>query len=245
MPIPVPPPGWPAHPETRVWSYYLRDPQSWAVEQERQRHSQAIYQVGEWTMFLLMWHVVDEHAGLVTRCSRCYPTDATDRDRRIAEVYDQPRQNKCDTCFGTTFEGGYRARIVRPAIIADSHEDEKVDRRGVVHPDEISVESTSDFRLRHGDFVVRADNSRWRVNTPQRVTVRTGFDHPTQAESQIAYNNVRAAFEEPTTVAYQIPPIERATVRTILTRRMRIPADAAFAPNEDIRGPLVPISLQD
>ena len=45
----------------------------------------------------------------------------------------------------------------------------------MVHPDEVSVESTSDFRLRQGDYVVRADNSRWRVNTPQRVTVRTGY----------------------------------------------------------------------
>src|SRR6478609_414109 len=87
LPIPVDPDsGGPAHPLVGVGGlpipaavplvtaspYYLRDRQNWAVEQERMRHDEALYSIGEYAIFVLMWHIQDLTAGLVQRCSRCY-----------------------------------------------------------------------------------------------------------------------------------------------------------------------------
>jgi hypothetical protein len=96
--------------------FYLRPHQNWAIEQERYRHNQALYSVGEMVMFVLMWHVEDHLKGYVRRCPRCFNGD----DARAAKVYEQSTVNKCPMCYGTTFEGGVRAKIIRPAIITDS-----------------------------------------------------------------------------------------------------------------------------
>src|SRR6202012_4188862 len=122
---------------------------------------------------------IDFLRGLVQRCSTCYAsTDPL--ANRITNVYNQPTRNKCPDCFGTTFEGGFRARMVRPVIINDTDETEKQDRRGTVHTDDIQVESTWDFRSRDGDYLLRADGSRWRLSAPMRTTLRTGFVYPSQ-----------------------------------------------------------------
>lgn len=241
MPLPIPftPPSTP--PST-AQPYYLRDPQTWAVAQERQRHNQALYLVGEWAIFFLMWHVLDFEYGLVARCVTCYAS-ADPLANRITNVYQQPTRNKCPDCYGTTFEGGYRARIVRPAVFTDSEESERTDKRGAVHPDDVTVESTSDFRVRSGDYVLRADNSRWRLRGPQRVMLRTGFEHPTQAGNSLTYNSMRAGFEEPTTVAYLLPPTDAPTVRATLSAPVQFPG--SFAGFEVIRAPLIPPSIRD
>lgn len=229
-------------PHVHVQPYYIREPQDWAIETERRNHAQALYQVGEWAMFVLMWHVVDFEAGLVTRCSTCYGAPDT-RARKIADAYNQPTKNKCPDCFGTTFEGGFRAKIVRPAIFTDTDETERIDRRGAVHPDDLNVETTWDFRALGGDYVIRSDNSRWQIRTPERTTLRTGFEHPEQIDTSISYGNIRAGVEEPGTVAYMIPPVDFATVHSLLTTPMRYPGD--FSSVEVIRAPLIPHHPQD
>lgn len=229
-------------PHVHAQPYYLRAREDWAIEQERMRHAEAIYWTGEWCIFVLMWKVVDFEAGLVARCPVCYGA-ADSRARAIANAYDQPTKNKCPSCFGTTFEGGYRALIVRPAIFTDTDEEERLDKRGSVHPDDLYVETTWDFRALGGDYLIRADNSRWQLRTPTRTTLRTGFGHPDQAHTSISYGNIRAAFEEPTTVAYLIPPVSASTVHSILTSPMRYPGD--FSSVEVIRGPLIPHHNQD
>lgn len=219
----------------RIQPYHLRQTKSYAVDQERKRHAEALYHVGEWSIFFLLWHLLDFQQGLVARCSRCY---ATGVDARIAAVYEQPRDKNCPVCFGTTFEGGYRARIVRPAIFADTDQDERVDRRGEVHPDSVSVETTWDFRSRTGDYVVRADNSRWRLRVPTRTTLRTGFGFPGQTEASLTYARLTAEREEPGTVAYLLPPVDSGAVENTLTQPARTPLD--FSSFEQVRGPLVP-----
>jgi hypothetical protein len=103
MPLAIPQPsGMAPHSRATLQPYYLREPQRWAVDQERQRHLQALYTVGEWTMFCLMWNLEDFQNGLVTRCSVCY--------NRSSQAYKQGERNKCPDCFGTTFEGGFRAQ---------------------------------------------------------------------------------------------------------------------------------------
>lgn len=217
--------------------YYVRQRQNWAIEQERMRHAQAVYWVGEWAIWFLMWHVVDFEAGLVGRCTTCRGASGS-RDDRIGSVYNQPTQNKCPNCFGTSFEGGYRAKIVRPTIFSDTDETERLDRKGAVHPDDMTIESTWDFRVLGGDYVIRSDNTRWQLRTPQRVTVRTGFDHPDQVDDSISYGSIRAGYEEPTTVAYMLPPTSATTIKSTLSVPMRHPQD--FSLFEVIRAPLIP-----
>lgn len=241
MPIPIPPPNEVERRPVRQ-PHYIRERQDWQIEQERERHTGALYMVGEWAMFILMWHELDEIDGLVGRCSRCYGS-AGSKAQRVAEVYAQPTQNRCPVCFGTTFEGGYRARIVRPAIFTDADETEQQGARGSMHPISANVESTFDFRVRQGDYVFRADGSRWQLGTPQRVQLRTGFEHPGQSSSAITYNNSPAKMEDRTSVAYLIPPVAPEQLRMVLSQPLRRPGD--FRLFEEIRGPLIPPGVID
>lgn len=203
------------------------------------RHVQALYFIGEWVFLILIWHQLDFERGLVGRCSRCWGGGTT---TRVAEVYKQPTQNECPVCFGTTFEGGYRARIVRPAIVADVEETERQDRKGSMHPATVTFETTYDFRCRPGDFVIRRDGSRWRVRSADRLQVRTGHLHPSQADTAVAYR-LPAELEERSTVAYKIPPTGESEPARILGQPMRFPGD--FSAFEQVNAPLVPLSILD
>lgn len=237
MPIPIPQPV-PVNPDVSVQPYYVRERQQWSVDQERQRHNQAVYQVGEYAMFALMWHLEDFQAGLVTRCSRCYGPAAS-RQRAIADVYNQPTQNRCPDCYGTTFEGGYKALIVRPSIFSDTDESEALQSRGIVNPSDISVESTVDFRVRSNDYVFRSNGDRFQLRVPNRITLRTGFSPPHQSSSAIGYNHARASYENPTgSVAYDIGPT-RSELLTILAQPSLFPQD--FSSVEVVRAPLIPV----
>lgn len=220
-----------------VQPYYVRDTQPWAVQQEHMRHEQALYSVGEWAMFTLMWDVLDFEAGLVQRCSNCYTSRG-----KIASVYGQGDQNKCPTCFGTTFQGGIKAQIVRPAIFGDTAEEERLDRRGAIFPQNVQIETTHDFRVRSGDYVFRADGTRWFLRRPDMVRVRTGFAYPSQAASNLTLNFATASLADPNTVAYMIPPSE-AALATLLGQNMtRVPRD--FSAAETINAPLIPLTGQ-
>jgi hypothetical protein len=226
----------------QVQPYYIRQRQDWAIQQERQRHAEAIYWIGEMVCLILMWHEIDFQKGLVQRCHTCYNTTDTITNR-ITAVYNQPTRNECPDCFGTTFEGGYRARIVRPAILTDVDETERQDRKGSMHPSSLNVETVWDFRSRAGDYLLRADGSRWRLSDPQRTTLRTGFYHPAQSTSSITYGNIRAQYEEETTVAYLLPPTDVSTLSTLLQQQVFFPPN--FSSFEIIRAPLIPTALQD
>lgn len=215
--------------------YYVRQTQDWAIQQERQRHIQAMLWTGEPALFVLMWKVEDFDAGYVARCPRCRQ-DPTSIEGRVQAVYKQPLTATCPFCFGTTFEGGIRAKIVRPTIFTDADEDERKSARGVTHPESLSVESTDDFRTRTGDYVFRQDGSRWQLSTPSRVQLRTGFQSPTQAYSSIGYARIAANREAETSVAYQIPPNPQE-LRTWLTEPLHWPNPNS---NDLVNGPLIP-----
>jgi hypothetical protein len=237
VPLPIPQPGVPTD-TTYGNQFYVRERQDWAVEQERYRHDQALYSLGEYAIFYLMWSLLDFEAGLVARCSRCYGTTGTIANRE-ALTYEQPSINRCPDCFGTTFEGGFRAKIVRPSLWADNDESEKLDRRGVVHPETVNVESTWDFRMRQGDYILRADGSRWRLPvSPRRTTLRSGYDHPGQAANAITYAQIQARLEEEGTVVYDLLPTSKVAIHTLLTQPGYFPQD--FSSFEVIRAPLVP-----
>lgn len=238
-PVPIPLPEEEPGPgsQIRYQPYYIRQVQDWAVQQERLRHTEALYFFGEHALFALMWHVQDLNAGLVGRCARCYGAGGS-KQRQVSEVYQQPTQNRCPVCYGTTFEGGYKALIVRPTIFSDTDESEQLQSRGMVHPSDLDVESTTDFRIRSGDYVFRADGTRFQLRVPQRVTLRTGYAHPHQSTTAIGYNHARASLEDPESVAYLLPPPSE-TLASLLALAGKTPQD--LSPYEVIRSPLIPV----
>jgi hypothetical protein len=205
--------------------YYVRQTQDWAVQQERQRHIQAIYQVGEPALFVLMWKVEDFEAGLVTPCPRCRSEEG-DVDARVAAIYQQPQTARCPFCFGTTYDGGVRAKIMRPAIFTDADEDERKSGRGVTHGESTMVETTDDFRSRTGDYVFRRDGSRWQLGHPQRDQLRTGYTHPSQSTHSLGYARIPANREDKASVAFEIPP-SAAELSGILTEPLHYPVPTA------------------
>lgn len=219
-------------PHHRVQPYHLDDQmQVWSYEQQRMRHEDALWQLGELCLFVLLWSVEDHVAGYVQKCTTC------ETNSRIHEVYNQAKINKCPDCFGTNFEGGYRATIIRPAIISDDDPGETLGPRGVSHQTNVYVESTTDFRVREGDYMLRANDTRFRLRTPSSANMRTGFGTPYNTLNSVGYNLNQATLEDKTSVAYMIPP-QADDLRYVLHNAIRIPQDKS--PWEDIRAPLIP-----
>jgi hypothetical protein len=229
-PLPTPP---------RVQPAWQRDVQRFAISEERRRHVQALWQFGELAVFCLMWTAADNAAGLVGRCQRCFasPAAGLSTEDRISASYGQGNQYACTDCFGTQFEGGYRALIVRPAIFNDMDKGQTKSSKGVVQPGTLGIETTPDFRVRPGDYCFRSDGDRFQLRRPKRTTLRTGFATPWQQDAAIDYNQLNAALEDPASVAYKIPPAA-AELAQVLGTYTRVPAD--FSWFEVIRAPLIP-----
>lgn len=221
---------------SNVTPFHLTKQQGWAEDQARQHHEEALYAYGEYAMYFLMWHILDFERGLVGKCTECVLGAG-----RAAEAYGQGDKRKCPVCFGTTFEGGYRARLIRPSLFTDMNPDTTDEApRGGVTADSVTIETTSDFTMHHGDYVVRYGNRRYQTEEKAIVVVRSGFDFP-GAERSIAGAISSARLEdEKASVAYIIPPTDTDEINLILrgpdvTTAHLPPEMAAY---EDIRGPL-------
>jgi len=224
------PQGYEVH---RTDPYWLSRDQQWARDQIAVSHREALYAHGEYAMFVLMWRAADLNAGLVGRCRRCYLSLG-----KVAEAFEQPSQNRCENCFGSTFEGGFRARIIRPSLWGDSSPDTARTPRGEVRSDSMSVETTDDFTLHHGDYVFRAEGTRWQALELAGSWARTGFSDPRQLTS-VAGLIAQARLEDPVaSVAYDIPP-----PNSVLGSLLRRPIEQHFPPDlslaEVVRGPLI------
>lgn len=217
-------------------TFYVREKKDYAVTQEIYRHNQALYSMGELSMFAMLWRVEDFKKGYVRRCPRCYNGDLS----AAADAYNQSTINRCPMCYGTTFEGGLRAKIIRPALFTDVDDQENTGERGTTYPERLTVETVSDFRFRPGDFVFRRDGSRYQLAAPTRVQLRTGFDHPSQADTSIGYAPTLASLEDQTSVAWLIPP-NQSDLQSLLTPSERYPTSQL----DIINGPLVPDAWTD
>lgn len=182
-----------------------------------------------------MWTAPDFDAGLVVLCPVC-------SSDRTAAAYGQPARNRCPNCYGTTFDGGYRALIVRPCIFTDADDSQSLTARGVVAPQELQLETTSDFRVHSGDYCMRATGERLQLRAPQRTTLRTGFGTPHQRDVATAYGVASGNVEDPESVAYIIPPGTDDLI-TILSRSGPFPV--SFADVEVLRAPLIPLYERD
>lgn len=220
-------------PAGRQQPAWVRQTEDWAVDQVLGSHLDVIYAYGEYSMLVLMWRADDLTAGLVDLCPVC-----TTQDERAFDAYGQPTRRRCPSCFGTTLEGGYRARIVRPSIWTDRQQDSGDSSRGEVVTSTMSLETTPDFTAHAGDYVFRIGGARYRVGEMDTPPVRSGFESPT---SEVTVSGVidQVVLEDRSSVAYLIPPVA-ADVETALA----VPPGTHLVSGtasvwEVIRGPLL------
>jgi hypothetical protein len=229
-----------------VQPFWLKTPDFYEIPQERVHHEEAIYAYGEYSMFIMFWNAMDYAAGIVQHCPDCYGLFDP-----ISHVYHQSSQAKCPTCYGTTFflesatsEGGLKARLVRPAMWSSVDEQQTLATQGLMSTSVSQVQSVSDFRMRSGDFVFRADNTRWRLQEHSTDTIISGFQAVDDERAMIGYIYQQCVLEDRSTVAYIIPPIGQDLTNILdLSVIPNYPVD--MSAHEVINGPLIGDDFSD
>lgn len=183
--------------------------QNWAESHVRAARDDALFQYGEWTMFVLMWNAEDLRQGLVERCQECFDGN------RMAAAYGQAPNQECPRCYGTTFDGGFRARVIRPAILSDPNPEELDAKRGEVVTDNLSIQTTADFYSRSGDFMFRANGNRYQMQQMDTVDIRSGFE-PVSVSDNVGGVIPGARLEDRTSMAHRIDPSDRAVLAQML-----------------------------
>ncbi len=197
--------------ESRKYPWLVAQEQPWASDQVVAQHVEALWLVGEAAMFIMMWRPQDHEAGLVPLCPSC----SSDRSAR---AFNQPERKKCPICYGTTFLGGIRQVLLRPAIFNDRNIELVDGVRGTNYSDTIMIETTPDFIFHKGDYIFRGDGARFQAEEKGEGVLRTGFHHADTKES-FRGTIPSARMEDPTAVAFILPP-SPAEVREILSERL-------------------------
>ena len=189
--------------------FHRPDPQQYALDQARDRHTEVLYRRGEYAMFVLMWDVFDFEAGRVVRCRDCVDSFGDDV---TAAFGGQSAESQCESCLGTGFEGGWKAKIIRPSLWdATAEPDEDQARRGTVERQFQAVQTTFDFRLNRGDYVLRADGSRWYARAPRGARLSTGFE----TAKSLGFNYATVERLPTTHVAFKITPEPAALIAVL------------------------------
>lgn len=171
---------------------------NYAVAQEVMRHDDALHWYGEMTALVMLWSVRDFENGDVGLCSVCFTPLGI-----VAEAYKQSSKARCANCYGTTFEGGIRAIVYRPALWEKNVLSQDVRERGHTTISSGSVQITSDVNMRDGDYLIRQDKTRWKITEPQVSEIANGFG-PTG--KQVAPGSTfQVQLEDRSSVAYMIP----------------------------------------
>lgn len=179
----------------------LQNRHAYARDQEQLRHDDAANWFGEMTAFILWWSIIDFENGDVERCSTCY-TPLGD----IADVYKQASESHCTNCYGTTFEGGYRALIYRPALWNIDDSSEEVRKRGLATSRSCTIQPVGGIRFRDNDIAVRSDGTRWRFNQPQVSLLTTGFGPNSVYTDQIG--SVLSGYMDDETMPSHLPTVD-------------------------------------
>lgn len=210
---------------------------------ERKSHEEAVNAFGEYSLFVLMWTVHDLDEGLVTRCSRCQSIGGktSDASAMIFDSFKSPVEGQCSNCYGTTFEGGWKAKLIRPAMW--DYAEEKWDKtaRGYITNNSGSVQSTADFFMRDDDYIFRADGTRWKVSGAQPGRIIDGFGHPSRADNNLGLNYTSVVRENESAPSFKIPPLTRTELTELLDVVGRHHA-VDYRSFDEIRGPIRPES---
>lgn len=225
-------------PLSRKQPYWKVQDQPWAESHIRASHLDALLRYGEMAMYLLLWRSEDYERGEVERCPVCVVGN------RLAIGYDDTPNPYCHDCLGTTFEGGWRARIVRPTIVSDRDLETRQDRRLGEHEREsLNLQTTSDFYVRTGDYMLRGDGSRYRLSQGQTEVIRSCFHRPSQVEST-GWQVIQAMLEaDANAVVYQMPPTDAEVADRLAQADRSRHLALGWRDGDEIRGSLVPASL--
>ncbi len=236
MPTPTPPPT-PDSPGMKR-GFHLPGRQPYARQIVRRQHEEALLAFGELSLFVLMWGMDDLAAGLVGRCSRCSTIagETAEAAEMVFSAFQSTAEANCPVCFGTTLEGGWKAKLVRPAIWDYSEEVWSRTERGMVKNYDGSVQTTADFMLRDGDYIFRGDGTRWKSKGGSTNRIHDGFGLPSRADSNLGYNYSSVTMDQDGDAA-NIPPL----TRTELTAMLDV-VGKHFLPEipDEIRGPVLP-----
>src|ERR1035437_8467991 len=162
------------------------------ISQERILHDEATWAYGEFSLYYLLWNIEDFENDLVGRCPYCFLRGGIEEN--IASVYKQPALANCEYCYSSTFWdsnatqlNGLRARIIRPTIWDATDESHKQVAQGNVVSSVAQLQSISDFRCRSGDYVGKADGTRWRIQQRQTTSIISGFQASNDVRTMVGY----------------------------------------------------------
>lgn len=237
MPVPVPAPDPPNRPLKR--GFHLPARQPYARATERRTHEEALFGFGEYSLFVLMWNIEDFDAGRVERCSRCQSLAGSTAEAAelIFDTFKATTEDFCVGCLGTTFEGGWKAKIVRPGIWDYREEVWSKTAKGMVLNLTGSLQTPSDFFMREGDVVMRGDGTRWKVKSGYPSRIHDGFGLPSRADSNLGYIYPEVTRDDKT--LNHIEPLTRTELTNLLDRvGDHWPTDTSGI--DQIRGPLLP-----
>jgi hypothetical protein len=221
----MPPPN-PQH------SLRLKNREPWAIRRQRRNHDEAVMAYGEYCIIVMLWILPDHEKNLVERCSRCWGENA-----EVADVYGQGRQKDCPVCYGTNYEGGYKAILYRPSMWDYNEPTEEEARRGEITRQTASVQLPSDFTPKNGDYLIRRDGTRWQVQSTSTNHLRTGFGTSDARTDALGWNLASVVREDESAVAYLIPPTTEEAIERLSVSDCRYwPMD--FSEHEVIRGPV-------
>ena len=193
---------------TRKQPWVVANRQQWANDLVVAQHTESLFAFGEPALFTIMWRPQDHEAGLVDRCPVCSSS-------RSAAVFQQPERKKCPACYGTTFEGGIRTQLIRPALFSDRNTETADTQRGTMTFDTLQIETTPDFLFRKGDYIFRGDGTRYQGEEKGEAIIRHGFSLPVPQDS-FRGSIPAARLEDPTSLAYLIPPVDPADLMDLL-----------------------------
>jgi hypothetical protein len=190
--------------------YVVPDAKHWELENERFRHDQALYRYGEYAIFVTMWTMQDFTAGLVARCPTCYVPQGG-----LENTWKQPAYFKCPDCLGTSFQGGYKAILVRPSLWSWDEPTLQQQQRGVINTNVATVQTTSDFRLQPKDYIIRGDGSRWQSQAVTGDHLDTGFGTQSGIWNATAFIYTNVTREDESSPIYLLPITESYIQETI------------------------------
>ena len=116
--------------------------ENYAVNLTRQSVRDSLMSHGEEAILLSMYHANADKD--FKRCPSCWDED-----------YNQPEDNTCTICYGTTFYGGVKQACRAWAIFTDQNQDEEIGKRGVWASDKRKIQTEPFPNLIQHDFVVR------------------------------------------------------------------------------------------
>jgi hypothetical protein len=193
-------------------TYVVPDAKNWEVENERARHDQALYRLGEYAIFVLMWQMQDFTLGLVGRCTTCMIPQGA-----LADTWAQPAYFKCPNCYGSGFEGGYKAVLVRPSLWTWDEPVQQQVARGVINTNVAQVQTTADFRLQPKDYLIRGDGSRWQAQSVEGEHLDTGFGTQAGPWNAVGFSYANVTREDESSPAYLLPLAE-SYIQEVITQ---------------------------